>query len=91
MVRRSWLDDDAQTTLIDNYAKQLSSFVEAMADGRVDEHELTAQEKHLVDLMKKVEPKLDDQLHDSHVTSCMWVVERSLTTRDGASSARGPC
>ncbi len=64
MTRTSWLDDDGQTTLIDNYAKKLGSFVEAIADGRVDKHELDAQEKRLVDLMKSVEPQLDDKLHD---------------------------
>ena len=36
MARKSWLDDDAQTTLIDDYARNLGSFVDAMADGIVD-------------------------------------------------------
>ncbi len=36
MARKSWLDESAQTTLIDDYARELGSFVEAMADGVVD-------------------------------------------------------
>ena len=35
-----------------------------MADGVVDTAEVKAQEKRLVALMKKVEPKLNDELHE---------------------------
>ena len=64
MARQSWLDDDAQTTLIDNYASELGSFVDAMADGKVDANELAAQEKRVVELMKALEPQLDDAMHE---------------------------
>lgn len=63
-VRQSWLDDKAQTTLIDEYTQKLGSFMAALADGRVDDSELTAQEQRLVALMKEVEPSLNDALHD---------------------------
>jgi hypothetical protein len=63
-VRQSWLDDKSQTTLIDDYTQKLSTFMEALADGIVDDSELTAQEQRLVTLMKEVEPSLDDALHD---------------------------
>ncbi len=61
--RQSWLDDKAETTLIDDYAKKLTTFLDVMADGRVDTSELTAQEARLVALMKEVEPQLGDALH----------------------------
>jgi hypothetical protein len=61
--RQSWLDEKTQTPLIDNYVQKLSTFVESLADGIVDEAELDAQEKRLVDLLKQVEPKLDDAQH----------------------------
>lgn len=64
MARKSWLDDDAATTKIDDYARQLNTFVDAMADGRIDEQELAVQETRVVELMKEVEPKLDDTLHE---------------------------
>ncbi len=64
MSRKSWLDDDMQSTMIDGYTRQLSSFVNALADGHIDDKELAAQEKRVVDIIKKVEPKLDDALHD---------------------------
>ena len=63
MARRSWLDESGETTLIDGYAKQTGSFIDAMADGKIDTSELTSQESRLVGLMKKIEPKLDDEQH----------------------------
>ena len=61
--RLSWLDKKTDTPLIDDYARQLDSFLQTMADGKVDEEEIKAQEKRLVGLMKEVEPLLDDDLH----------------------------
>ena len=34
-----------------------------MADGKIETHELQAQEARLVDVMKRVEPELSDKLH----------------------------
>jgi hypothetical protein len=64
MARKSWLDEKAESTKIDDYAKQLGTFVEAMADGRIDQGELSSQEKRVVQLMKEIEPQLDDTLHE---------------------------
>jgi uncharacterized protein YjaZ len=61
--RQSWLDDTTQTPLIDEYTQKLSTFIEAMADGQIDAKELSEQERRLVDLMKQIEPQLDDALH----------------------------
>lgn len=59
----SWLDADSHQPVIDRYARRLAPFVEAMADGKIDEAEVTAQEKRLVKLMKEVEPELPGALH----------------------------
>jgi hypothetical protein len=61
--RLRWLDDTTDTPLIDGYARQLQSFIDTMADGHVDTGEIEAQEKRLIRLMKKVEPRLSDELH----------------------------
>lgn len=61
--RSSWLDADSHQPVIDRYARRLAPFVEAMADGKIDEAEVTAQEKRLVKLMKEVEPALSPALH----------------------------
>jgi len=64
MARKSWLDDKAKTTLIDDYARELGSFIEAMADGVMEANEVKNQEQRVVDLMKEIEPKLDDKMHE---------------------------
>ena len=64
MARQSWLDDEAKTTLIDDYARNLSTFMDAMADGIVDAKEVADQEQRVVELMKEVEPQLDDAMHE---------------------------
>jgi hypothetical protein len=63
MPRQSWLDDSSQTPLIDEYTQELSTFIGAMADGRIDGGELKQQEARLIKSLKEVEPQLDDALH----------------------------
>ena len=63
MARKAWLDAKGDSTLIDDYAQQTSSFIEAMADGKIVAEEVSAQEAKLVELMKQIEPKLDDDQH----------------------------
>ena len=64
MARRSWIDKNTNDVLIDDYAKQLGSFLETFEDGVVEAKELEAQEDRVVTLMKEIEPKLDDELHE---------------------------
>jgi hypothetical protein len=59
----SWLDEQGNKPVIERYARRLSPFVEALADGKVDHSELKAQESRLVKLMKEVEADLDGPLH----------------------------
>ena len=61
--RTSWFDEATQAPLIEQYARQLDTFIQTMADGMVDAGELRAQEGRLVALMREIEPQLDDALH----------------------------
>jgi hypothetical protein len=61
--RQKWFDDASHEPLIENYARQLDSFIQTMADGIVDDSEIKAQEERLIDLMKEVEPLLNDEVH----------------------------
>lgn len=63
MSRQSWLDAETQSPLIDEYAQQMTTFLDAMADGHIDDSEVAAQENRLVKAMQALEPKLDDALH----------------------------
>jgi hypothetical protein len=61
--RTSWLDKSSHP-LIEQYARQLDSFVDALADGKVEASEIKAQETRLVGLMKEIEPQLNNDLHE---------------------------
>jgi hypothetical protein len=63
-TRTHWLDEKTETPVIDQYVQRLGSFMDAMADGRIDADELKAQEGRVAALMKSVEPELDDKLHE---------------------------
>jgi hypothetical protein len=62
-ARAHWLDEATDTPLIQEYAHRLTGFMEAMADGKIEAHELQEQEARLVEVMKRVEPELSDKLH----------------------------
>jgi hypothetical protein len=87
--RQSWLDDKAQTPLIDSYVQKLGTFVDAMADGQIDDAELAAQEKRLTTLMKEVEPSLNDAQH-AQVTKllCELTAYNIMQTLNSLQSAR---
>jgi hypothetical protein len=58
-----WLDENTDEPMIAEQAQRLEVFLAAMADGRIDEAELQAQQQRLVNLMREVEPLLDEKLH----------------------------
>jgi len=60
----TWFDEASHTPLIAEQARRLESFLTTMADGKVDVAEIKAQEERLVELMKEVEPLLDEKLHE---------------------------
>jgi hypothetical protein len=63
MARQSWLDEASGTPMIDQYARQLTTFLDATADGHVDDTELKAQEGRVAALMREIEPMLDEKQH----------------------------
>jgi hypothetical protein len=87
--RQSWLDDKAQTPLIDGYVQKLTTFVDALADGQVEDKEVKAQEQRLTKLMKEVEPLLDDAQHEQ-VTKllCEITAYNIMQTLNSLQSAR---
>jgi hypothetical protein len=66
--RTRWLDPKTDTPLLQRYARRMNSFLKAMADGIIEKHEIKEQEARLVALMKEVEPKLEDSLHEKVTT-----------------------
>lgn len=63
-TRTHWLDEKTDAPVIDQYVQRLGSFMDAMADGKIDADELKTQEARVAALMKSIEPELDDKLHE---------------------------
>jgi anti-sigma28 factor (negative regulator of flagellin synthesis) len=62
-ARQSWLSEGSSLPTLDEKVAELKHFVDAMADGYIDNDELAAQEGRLVAAMKAVEGDLDDAQH----------------------------
>jgi hypothetical protein len=63
-AKTPWFDDSTETPLIAEYARKLDSFLDAVADLRIETRELDDQEKRVVALMKEVEPLLSPEAHE---------------------------
>jgi hypothetical protein len=63
MTRVSWFDEKTHVPVIDEQVKNLSAFVDAMADGVIDEAELDKQQVSVVEAMTAVESDLNDEQH----------------------------
>jgi hypothetical protein len=63
MTRISWFDEHTHVPVIDEQVQNLESFVDAMADGVIDDTELEKQQSSVVAAMKAVEGDLNDEQH----------------------------
>jgi hypothetical protein len=63
MARISWLDEKTHVPVIDEQAHKLTAFVDAMADGVIDDSELEKQQSSVIEAMKAVEGELNDDQH----------------------------
>jgi hypothetical protein len=62
MARASWINDTHHPDL-DAHVGKLEHFTAAMADGVIDDGELSKQEQHLTSAMEAVEASLSDDQH----------------------------
>ena len=63
MTRIGWFDEKTHLPVIDEQVQKLSSFVDAMADGVIDDAELDKQQSSVIEAMEAVEGELNDQQH----------------------------
>ena len=63
MSRVSWFDEKTHVPVIDEQVQKLSTFVDAMADGVIDDRELEQQQSSVVAAMEAVEGELTDAQH----------------------------
>jgi hypothetical protein len=59
-----WFDETNEVPMLAEYARKLDSFLDAVADGRVEAKEIEEQEHRVVALMKQVEPLLSPEAHE---------------------------
>jgi hypothetical protein len=62
--KTTWVDEESDLPLITERARQLDSFVEAIADGKVTDAEVKAQEARVMKLLKEIEPQLEPKVRD---------------------------
>lgn len=82
MARTSWLDETTDLPTLEARVHELETFAQALADGKIERHELDAQQARLVAAMKAVEADLPEELH-AKVTSvlvemCAYDIMRTL-------------
>ena len=63
MKRVDWFDEKTHVPVIDEQVQNLTAFVDAMADGVIDNDELHKQQESVVNAMKSVEGDLNDEQH----------------------------
>jgi hypothetical protein len=61
--KSAWFDEASHAPVIAEKARRAESFIAAIADGKIDDSELSAQERRLVALMQEIEPQLSPSLH----------------------------
>jgi hypothetical protein len=61
-MRESWFDE-SNRTVFDRYYQQMTSWQQAIADGRVDAGEVEAQARRVADALRALEPTLSDEQH----------------------------
>ena len=57
-----WFDAHSEAPMLAEYARKLDSFLDVVADGRVEVKEIEEQEHRVVALMKEVEPLLSPRV-----------------------------
>lgn len=64
MARVGWFDEKTHVPVIDEQVQKLTIFVEAMADGVIDNAELEKQTSSVIAAMEAVEGELSDAQHE---------------------------
>jgi hypothetical protein len=62
--KSTWVDEETDLPLITERARQINSFLDAIADGQVTDAEVKAQEARVIKLLKEIEPQLEPEMHE---------------------------
>ncbi|MBC7249993.1 MAG: hypothetical protein H5T62_06880 [Anaerolineae bacterium] len=64
MARKSWFDPESNEIMFSKYIEQMESWQEALADGVVEPEEVKQQAERVAEMLRALEPKLSDELHE---------------------------
>jgi len=64
MSRTSWFDPETNEAMFSKYIDQMESWQEALADGVVEPEEVKRQAERVAEMLRALEPKLSDELHE---------------------------
>lgn len=62
--RQSWFDPQSNQVLFDRFVERMESWQQAIADGVITSQEIQNQAELVARLLREIEPKLSDELHD---------------------------
>jgi hypothetical protein len=62
-MRIDWLDEDTNAPSLEERALKLKHFMDSMADGVIDQEELTTQSEAVASAMRAVQDDLTDEQH----------------------------
>ncbi|MCA9682858.1 MAG: hypothetical protein KC457_11720 [Myxococcales bacterium] len=63
MARINWPDEDTDLPALEEHLAKLQHFTDSLADGVIDDDELSKQNQAVVAAMKAVQDDLSDELH----------------------------
>ncbi len=64
MAKRSWFDPESNELMFSKYLEQMESWQSALADGVVEPEEVRQQAERVSEMLRVLEPKLNDELHE---------------------------
>lgn len=64
MTRKSWFDPETNEMMFSKYLEQMESWQKALADGIVEPEEVRQQAEKVSEMLRALEPKLSDELHE---------------------------
>ncbi len=64
MTRKSWFDPETNEMMFSKYLEQMESWQKALADGIVEPVEVRQQAEKVSEMLRALEPKLSDELHE---------------------------
>jgi len=65
MAKSKWFDAESNEMMFSKFVTQMDSWQGAMADGIIEPREIEQQAERLEELLRTLEPKLTDELHEA--------------------------